>query len=176
MGVEDDATTRDGVLPVVLGVKDATGCPTAQGYTYQQTSGALADSTDDWSYATLNDNSSIFGSMSSQGYGGKEYNSVQFHGTYQINYCFKFYPLTGKPHVTLRALTYSNCPAGYVSLDVAQINGWNSNAYYQKTGSTVYLGGLYTNAYNDSLDGFVYDSITTSNKVCVLAENVAAFP
>jgi hypothetical protein len=177
MGVEDDPATKLGVLPVLIGVKDQASCPVSNGYTYLQTSGTLADAGDDWSAAVMNDNSSVFGAVGSRSYGGANWNEARFHGSHQINYCWKFYPLTGKPHVMLRPLAFTTCPAGTLSFPVDKINGYNANVYYQKTGATVYLGGVYYNAFNDYLDGYIQNNWTTTvNNFCLSADNVSAFP
>ncbi len=59
----------------------------------------------------MNENSAAFGAVAGQNYGGANYIWNQFHGTYQINYCWKFYPITGKPYVQVQPLEYSSCPS-----------------------------------------------------------------
>ncbi len=47
----------------------------------------------------------------------------------------------------------------------------------QETGSALYIGGLYSSATADYLNGHVYDNWTTTvNNVCFQVSNVASFP
>jgi hypothetical protein len=60
---------------------------------------------------------------------------------------------------------------------VSQVNGGNANAYVQKTGSSLYIGGLEGWGRQDYLYGWASNNITTdADRVCYKVDGVASFP
>jgi hypothetical protein len=176
MGVDADPTTAAGVYPVVLGVKGAANCPT--GYTYAATS-ATGSNTNSYTYLSLTDNMTAMGGLYSWGHGGADYQYALWTATENVNYCYKHYVLSGSAKATahVQALNGYTCPAGYVSVLISQVNGWNSNAYVQKTGSGLYIGGLESWGRQDYLQGWAANNITSdADRVCYKVDGVASFP
>jgi hypothetical protein len=106
MGVEEDPSTQLGVFPVLFGVKASTACPT--GFTYQAAN--LLAGPNNYTYSLIDDNTSAFSGLYSWGWGGENYMSEYFTTAEAVNYCWKYYPLTGKPVVNVRAVGAGACP------------------------------------------------------------------
>ena len=177
MGVEQDPATRNGVFPVSLGVKGPSACPS--GYTYLAST-ALANSAqaNTYTYSQFTDALTSFGGLYTWGGSGENYMYEYWTWNENINYCFKFYPLTGKPYATVRALNGQSCPdATYLSVNVSDVNGWNANAYLQKTPYALYLGGLEGWTEQSYNEGYFTANITTNtNKLCYRLDNVSSWP
>jgi hypothetical protein len=176
MGVDADSTTAQGVYPVVLGVKGPAACPT--GYTYAATS-STGSNTNSSTYLTITDNMTSMGGLYSWGYGGSNYQYVTWTTASNVNYCFKHYALTGaaKPTAHVQVLNGVNCPSGYATLPTSNVNGANANAYVQKTGGGLYIGGLDSWGRVDYLQGYATNNITTdANNICYKVDGVTSFP
>jgi hypothetical protein len=176
MGVDADPTTAQGIYPVVLGVKGPAACPT--GYTYAATSGT-GSNTNAATYLTITDNMTAMGGLYNWGYGGSNYQYASWTQTENVNYCFKHYALTGtvKPTAHVQVLNGVNCPTGYVTLPASNVNGWNANAYVQKTGAGLYIGGLDSWGRVDYVQGWATNNVTSdADRVCYKVDGVASFP
>ncbi len=173
MGVEADPATRNGVYPVVLGVKGPAICPT--GYTYRSTPETMGSN--NLTYMTITDSAVVMGGLYDWNYGGASYQQTNWTSTSNSNYCWKFYPRTGKVAANVRALNGFNCPSDHVSLNVSDVNGNNANVYIQRTTGGLFVGGLGNWARSDTLDGFLTSNITTqANRICYKLENVSSWP
>lgn len=171
MGVDADPTTVQGVYPVVLGVKGPAGCPA--GYTY--IASTALEGNNNATYLTMTDTASMMGGLYSWGYGNR-YTEVSWNpSSANVNYCFKYYPVTGTPHASVQFLNGVACPAGYESLNVSDMNG-TSTMYLGQTASSLWIGGA-SPGMTDNLYGFIYDAISSdASKACYTVANVAAFP
>jgi hypothetical protein len=181
MGVEQDAATKYGVFPVLIGIRpdSASSCPA--GYTYYPTSQLSNGSGGDgYSYPVMTDSSAMFGGVTGDSYGGATYSWMDFTSAQSIDYCYKFYPMQAgrRPHPVLRANVTGVCPSGFVKYPIGTIYGPNQNAYYIQTGKSVYLGGVNSDAFVDYVDGYIYNNYLPSqiNTVCLNVENVGTYP
>jgi len=170
MGVDEDAATKDGVYPVVLGLMDPAGCP--QGWNSQAVS--VLDGSNDWFYLQLNDNASFLGGLNDWGHGGNNYMQVHFQYSHVSFVCWNYFVRTGLPFVQIRTPQSGNCPAGYTSVSAGLLKGWNANGYIASTGGATYMGGLYSWGMHDYTHGYIQHNFTNQvlNKVCFKVEGV----
>ena len=110
-------------------------------------------------------------------YQGNRYTSVNWGSSgSNVNYCFKYYPLTGNPHPSVLFLNTSSCPSGYLSLSVASLKG-TGTMYLGESAYSLWLGGANPGVV-DSLYGYLYNYINSADAstVCLRVDNVASFP
>jgi hypothetical protein len=177
MGVDADPTTAQGVYPVVLGVIGPAGCP-AGGYTYVPAT-SFATSGNGNTYLTLTDTASVMGGENGQwNYGNRDL-AANWGSTTNVNYCFKYYALTGVPHPSVQFLNGQFCPAGDASLILSNLTSGN-NVYLGETVFGMWIGAVNPNQVVDSLYGATTNEVNgsggDSNTVCYKVDNAGTFP
>ncbi len=169
MGVDEDPATKDGVFPVVVGLKKTNNsCPS--GFTKWYTTSLNSSGSNGYNYISMVRNAMFVGGLASWGHSGGGYQQVHYRPSQVGTTCWRIMKRTGgRPFAMIRTPQTGGCPSGYMSFNATDVKGTNNHGYVQMTADGVYIGGLDGWGRHNYDSGYIAQSLTSdmTNRLCL---------